>query len=98
MIPIAWEPDPREHTGPMSDDTGNFADRKAEAAKPFQSMPWPWWRRLRAIWAAGRYAEDYGLELTETHRQAIVDMRREMRELGFPEEVIDVTPGLEPRE
>ena len=45
--------------------------------------------------AARQYADEHGLELTKALRQGIFDVRREMRELGFPEEVIDATPGLE---
>jgi hypothetical protein len=70
-------------------------DRKAEAAMPSELLAQPWMHRLRAIMAARQYADQHGLELTKALRQGIFDVRREMRELGFPEEVIDATPGLE---
>jgi hypothetical protein len=79
----------------MRDDTGNFVGRKAEAAMLSELLAQAWMRRLRAIMAARRYADQHGLELTKALRQGIFDVRREMRELGFPEEVIDATPGLE---
>ncbi|MGO9158709.1 hypothetical protein [Mycobacterium sp.] len=79
----------------MRDDTGNFADRTAEAAMLSELLAQPWMRRLRAVMAARQYADEHGLELTKALRQGIFDVRREMRELGFPEEVIDATPGLE---
>lgn len=85
----------REHTGTMSDDTRNFADRKAEAAMLSELQAQPWMRRLKAVMAARHYADEHGLELTKALRQGIFDMRREMREVGFPQEVIDATPGLE---
>ena len=79
----------------MGDDTGNFVYRKAEAAMLSELLAQPWMRRLRAVVAARQYADQHGLELTKALRQGIFDVRGEMRELGFPEEVIDATPGLE---
>lgn len=68
----------------------NFADRKAEAARLFE----PWINRVRTIAAARQHADENGLEYPPALRQGIFDFRREMREAGFPDDVIDAIPGL----
>jgi hypothetical protein len=77
------------------DGAGNFADRKADAARLFDAAD-PLFARAEVIHTARTYADENGLPYPPTLIQGIEDMRATLARAGLPQAEIDTLPGLTP--